>query len=220
MARPKKYRKICHFPKTLTFLPVGNRSNKEPVILTIDEYETLRLIDREGRSQEECSTSMKVARTTVQMIYASARKKVADAIVEGRSLEIEGGDYDLCNGEKSYCSRQDCHKKMLYEQYQKPEGITRIALAVREGVMAEEVEKASQIKLIDMKANQISHSHLLDFGYENQESLADYLHILHVDELICNGIKEHDRNGLEEIGIHLRNNENNKEEIIRTYLER
>ena len=90
MARPKKYRKICHFPKTLTFLPVGNKSNKETVTLTVDEYETLRLIDKEGRSQEECSSSMKVARTTVQMIYASARKKVAEAIVDGRSLEIEG----------------------------------------------------------------------------------------------------------------------------------
>ena len=89
IARPKKYRKICHFPKTLTFVPVGNRNEKQTITLTIDEYETLRLIDKEGRSQEECSASMKVARTTVQMIYASARKKVAEAIVDGRSLEIE-----------------------------------------------------------------------------------------------------------------------------------
>ena len=218
MARPKKYRKICHFPKTLTFVPVGNRKNKETIILTIDEYETLRLIDKEGRSQEECSVSMKVARTTVQMIYASARKKVAEAIVEGRSLEIEGGDYDLCNGEPGYCSRGDCHKKLLYKQYQKPQESIRIALALKEGRISQEIEEASDINLIDIKDNKVLHSEMIEFQYHKQESLPDYLHILHVDELICNGIREYDILGLEEIGIHLRNNtKDNLEDIIKTY---
>ena len=84
MPRPKKYRKVCHFPRVLSFHPEGAVQGKEPVILTVDEYETLRLIDRDGLSQEEASQRMHVARTTVQLIYASARKKLADVLVNGK----------------------------------------------------------------------------------------------------------------------------------------
>ena len=99
MPRPRKYRKVCHFPGVLSFQPEGAAPDKPPVILTVDEYETLRLIDREGLSQEEVGLRMHVARTTVQMIYASARKKLADVLVEGLPLRIEGGDYHLCKGD-------------------------------------------------------------------------------------------------------------------------
>lgn len=63
----------------------------------VDEYETLRLIDMEGLTQEECADRMHVARTTVQRIYNEARKKVAEAIVKGQILCIEGGNYELCS---------------------------------------------------------------------------------------------------------------------------
>ena len=218
MARPKKYRKICHFPKTLTFLPVGNKSNKETVTLTVDEYETLRLIDKEGRSQEECSSSMKVARTTVQMIYASARKKVAEAIVDGRSLEIEGGDYDLCNGEPGYCSQRDCHKKRLYEQHPKEDGTTRIALALRDGNIAKEMEETSRLSLIDIKDGRILHMSVTDYHDGVQESLPDYLHILHVDELVCGSIGQHDAGGLKEIGIRIHQSECDAAEYLKAYI--
>ena len=69
MPRPRKHRKVCHFPENLAFLP--ENSQGEPVELTVDEYETIRLIDLQGYSQEECSASMTIARTTVQLIYGS-----------------------------------------------------------------------------------------------------------------------------------------------------
>ena len=90
MSRPRKCRRVCHFPQTLAFYPEGEEGNfsGKDVILTLDEYETIRLIDHEGFSQEQCGSQMRIARTTVQQIYAVARKKLADVLVEGRSLRI------------------------------------------------------------------------------------------------------------------------------------
>ena len=99
MPRPRKCRKVCRLPKCAEFVPAhGGGDPEDAIILTVDEYETLRLIDKEGFSQEQCSEYMNVARTTVQLIYTSARKKTAEALVNGKALRIEGGDYCLCDG--------------------------------------------------------------------------------------------------------------------------
>lgn len=80
--------------------------------MTIEAYETIRLIDLEGLTQEECAERMNVARTTVQRIYNEARKLIATALVHGQRLKIEGGNYKLC--EKSQkrhgCGRCGKHR--------------------------------------------------------------------------------------------------------------
>jgi predicted DNA-binding protein (UPF0251 family) len=76
--------------------------------MTVDEYEAIRLIDLEGFTQEECARQMNVARTTVQGIYAQARKKLADSLVNGRVLVIEGGEYQLCDGFGKICGEAGC----------------------------------------------------------------------------------------------------------------
>jgi len=78
--------------------------------MSVEEYETVRLIDLEGLKQEECAEHMKIARTTVQKIYDDARKKIADAIVNGKKLVINGGDYMLCDGSGYFCGRNGCHR--------------------------------------------------------------------------------------------------------------
>lgn len=103
MSRPKKCRKVCCMPLVDKFVPFGNNIRSNSVIMTIDEYETIRLIDKEGFSQEECSKYMNVARTTIQNVYNSARKKIAESLVLGVPLYIKGGDYTLCN-KKEYHS--------------------------------------------------------------------------------------------------------------------
>lgn len=79
-------------------------------MLQLDEYETMRLIDREGFSQEQCGAYMHIARATVQQIYTSGRKKMADALVEGRTIEIGGGDYRLCDGQERHCNCGGCQR--------------------------------------------------------------------------------------------------------------
>ncbi len=83
-------------PESNLFGPIGRQGRGwDSIIMMVDEYETLRLIDFEGLTQEECADKMNVARTTVQRIYWEARKKVASALVNGKQLRIEGGDYKL-----------------------------------------------------------------------------------------------------------------------------
>jgi predicted DNA-binding protein (UPF0251 family) len=71
-------------------------SRKEPLLLTVEEYEAVRLMDHLGLTQEEAAAQMDVARTTVQRIYAQARRKLAAFLVEGRPLQIVGGSYAIC----------------------------------------------------------------------------------------------------------------------------
>ena len=58
MPRPVKCRKVCHFPNVLEFFPADDTEKKTPIILTVDEYETIRLLDKKGYSQEQCAASM------------------------------------------------------------------------------------------------------------------------------------------------------------------
>jgi len=71
--------------------------------MTLDEYETIRLIDLEGLTQEQCADRMEVARTTAQSIYAAARKKLAQCLVDSRPLKIGGGDIALCERRTRTC---------------------------------------------------------------------------------------------------------------------
>ena len=108
MSRPRKCRKVCRLPEEREFRPLGECSGT--IILTVDEYEAIRLIDYQGFSQEQCAGYMKVARTTAQQIYTSARGKIAAALVRGAALRIEGGDYALCDGMEEVCDCGGCLK--------------------------------------------------------------------------------------------------------------
>lgn len=110
MARPMKWRKVCSLPEKNRFGPLGFQADESGrVKMTVDEYETIRLIDLEAFTQEECAEQMNVARTTVQGIYVSARKKLAESLVNGKVLLIEGGEYRLCEGRGNGCGR-GCHR--------------------------------------------------------------------------------------------------------------
>lgn len=103
MPRPNKIKSIQAKVKYDKFLTFKN-NNEEYVILSVEEFETIKLIDYENLKQEDCALKMNVARTTVQKLYSDARKKIASYLVNGTKLKITGGCYCIkkCNnkGEK------------------------------------------------------------------------------------------------------------------------
>ncbi len=134
MPRPRKCRRVCRLPENRGFTPLNTGTDGSPVVLSVDEYESIRLIDREGFSQEQCGEYMKIARTTVQQIYTVARKKLADALVEGRPLRIEGGDYQLCDGNADHCNRSFCCMRRCHREIsnEKEKSTMKIAIPLDE----------------------------------------------------------------------------------------
>lgn len=84
--------------------------------MSVDEYETIRVIDLLEMTQEECAAKMGIARTTVQSIYISARKKIADCLVNGKRLIIEGGEFNVCNGRDLNCVEKSCCRRRKSEE--------------------------------------------------------------------------------------------------------
>lgn len=112
MPRPVKHRRVCELPDTNLFGALNRPIHMEDaIIMSIEEFETIRLMDYEGLMQEECAVRMNVARTTVQRIYVDARKKVADALVNGKVLRIEGGNYELCDPDTCTSGCRRCRRR-------------------------------------------------------------------------------------------------------------
>jgi predicted DNA-binding protein (UPF0251 family) len=90
--RPKKTRFVKCEPGEKCFRPLCKPLNGlEGVILTIDEYEAVRLSDLEGFTQEKTAKKMRVHRSTISRILTSAHRKIADALVNVKAIRIEGG---------------------------------------------------------------------------------------------------------------------------------
>ena len=111
MPRPRKWRRVCAVPQSTHFSPAQMPDEEVSAVeMTVDEYETIRLIDFEGFTQEQCTEQMEVSRTTVQAIYQSARKKLAECIVSSRPLIIGGGDYRICEHSDGHCGQGCCRR--------------------------------------------------------------------------------------------------------------
>jgi uncharacterized protein len=96
MARPTKLRCVTRLPSIGSFRPVGIPVDAlQGVRLSLEEFESIRLRDFEGLEQEECAQQMRISRPTFHRILESARKKLADALVNGKAIQIEGGTFEL-----------------------------------------------------------------------------------------------------------------------------
>ena len=104
MARPRNCRRVGFMPGSNYFKPRGiPLSMLEEVVLTVDEFEAVRLADLDGLYQEQAAEKMKVSRQTFGRIIEAAHKKVAEALVRGKALKIEGGEVEMAAMRKFKC---------------------------------------------------------------------------------------------------------------------
>lgn len=117
MPRPRKWKRVCSLPESDMFGPLRqDAGNREVLKMSVEEFETIRLIDQEGLTQDEAALRMDVARGTVQRLYSDARFKLAETLVNGSLLKIEGGDYRLYPDQESrrgcgQCRRSRCGRR-------------------------------------------------------------------------------------------------------------
>jgi predicted DNA-binding protein (UPF0251 family) len=96
MVRPFNCRHVQRAPETTYFKPAGvPLTSLGEVILLVEEFEAVRLKDLEGLEQEECAAKMNVSQPTFHRMLISARKKISDAIVNGKAIKIQGGNYKI-----------------------------------------------------------------------------------------------------------------------------
>lgn len=108
MPRPIKKKRVCEAPKRKLFGSLdGSKPSEKRIIMLVEEYETIRLVDYEGFTQAQCGEQMAVARTTVQSLYDKARKKLARSLIENKVVKIEGGYYRFCS-EDDICDNAGC----------------------------------------------------------------------------------------------------------------
>ncbi|MDD5292705.1 MAG: DUF134 domain-containing protein [Candidatus Izemoplasmatales bacterium] len=98
MPRPKLLRRVCFLPEYNSFASQEIKSEQlETIIMTVEEFESIRLIDMDDFDQEKAAIALGVSRGTLQRIYHEAKKKVAEMLICGKKLVIKEGHYRLCS---------------------------------------------------------------------------------------------------------------------------
>jgi predicted DNA-binding protein (UPF0251 family)/predicted Fe-Mo cluster-binding NifX family protein len=192
MPRPKRCRAICCYPDHWSFAP-EDEAGSGIVTLTLDELETIRLIDLEGLNQAQCAEQMEVARTTVTAIYEAARKKIANSIINGKRMIISGGEYRL--KEESGLFSLDLPRKGQNQM--------RIAATYKDGQIFQHFGHTAQFKIYDVADGEIKNSKIVDTMGQGHGALAGFLLGGDVDVLICGGIGGGAQRALAEAGIKL-----------------
>ena len=223
MPRLPRCRRICNAPRVNRFGPC-DAAESNPILLTLDEYEVIRLVDLEQQTHEQCAAQMDISRSTVQEIYESARRKLAACLVYGKPLHITGGNVRICSGqEQRYgnCRRagtcnqpgQDnicgksgvdgacCSSNLTSDQ--KGDIIMRIAVTYENGQIFQHFGHTEQFKIYDVADGQIVREAVVDTNGSGHGALAGFLMQLGVDALICGGIGGGAQMALAEVGIRL-----------------
>lgn len=230
MPRPSKPRRVCQLPAYAHFFSQeGRRHTDQGLLLSIEEYETIRLLDYMGMTQQEAAGQMGTGRTTVQALYTQARRKLSRFLVEGTPLTIEGGSYQLCSrqpegGSYPFCSRQSedssyplCSRQLCAQQScaqktkfgrkstasGKEEYYMKIAVTYENEQVFQHFGHTEQFKVYEVEDGRIISTEIVDTNGQGHGALAGFLLGGGVDVLICGGIGGGARNALAEAGIRL-----------------
>lgn len=111
MGRPRKDRLVAFNPTISYFKPRGiPMMELTEVCLTVDEREALRLADLDGLSHEDSGQCMGVSRATFGRILHKARQTVADALINGKAIRIDGGNYRMVDEKRQFSCRKCQHR--------------------------------------------------------------------------------------------------------------
>lgn len=205
MPRPQRCRKVCTEPDYIVFSPDGI-PNSETVTLTYDEYEAIRLVDLMQLTHNEAAAHMEVARTTLTEVYNTARNKIADSIINGKALNVCGGNYRICKGGSEICG-DDCRKlrcaKKSKNITEKGTDIMRIAVTYENGQIFQHFGHTEQFKVYDVENGEIVNQQILFTMGSGHGALAGFLTLNKVDVLICGGIGGGAQTAVTQAGISL-----------------
>lgn len=191
MSRAGKKKKVLKMPGYCRFAAENQRKMVgHSIVMKVEEYECIRLIDYMAYTQEECAKAMEVSRGTVQMLYAEARKKLARFLVEGLELRIEGGEYVAIDS-----SAEGSKKKERMNM--------KIAVTYENGQIFQHFGHTEQFKVYEVEDGKIVGSEVVDTNGQGHGALAGFLSEGNIDVLICGGIGGGARNALAEAGIKL-----------------
>lgn len=205
MPKPIRCRRVCAEPAFRSFHP-GCDKKATPVTLFVEEYETIRLVDFEKQTHEQCAQQMQISRTTVTEVYEKARFKIADAIVNGKPLLIQGGNYEVCRGSNQDCPRK-CRYKCIAQSNQVSNSIgeekMKIAIPVKNDVIYQHFGMASQFKVYTIENNRVAHTETLISEGRGHGTKLDLLLSNGIHCVICGGIGEGAITGINRAGIEL-----------------
>lgn len=189
MPRPQKCRRIRGYPDFWSFSPDDGAN--EVVILSLDEYETIRLVDWTGKTQEEAAAQMQVARTTVTAIYDAARRKLADALVNGKEIRFSGGNYRFDDADAATGISPKGRNQM------------RVAVTYENGTIFQHFGHTEVFKLYDIENGAVQKEQIVSTEGQGHGALAGFLRQVSADVLICGGIGGGAQMAMQEAGIRL-----------------
>ena len=207
MARPQKCRRICNVPRIDSFRP-EKHTGESPIIMTVDEYEVIRLVDLEEKTHEQCALQMDISRSTVQEIYENARRKLAACIVYGRKLVIAGGNYRVCDGRENCrcelkCRQADNNKRTELKNRNRGGFTMKIAVPYENGQIFQHFGHTERFKFYETDNTEIVNSEIIETAGSGHGALAGFLMNHGADTLICGGIGGGAQTALAEAGIRL-----------------
>ncbi len=193
MARPKQCRKVFVPPVAIGFKPYGCNSRKQgSIALQYDEYEVVRLLDYEGKMQEEAAAEMNVSRPTLTRIYDHARKIIAQALVEGKTLEITGGNVTF-HGAFQWINNSNKSNNMKQ----------KIAIPTADGFLWPHFGKAPQVTFVTVEDGKVIETETLTAPEHAHGAMPRFMAAQGATDILCGGLGAGAVEVIRQLGLNL-----------------
>ncbi len=207
MGRCKNDRQIMAYPAVSGFSPNACQPcNTQPVTLSLDEYEAIRLLDYMGKQQTQAALIMGISRPTLTRIYMEARHKIATMIVEGRPLDMSAGnkDFDFYKPNRNNI--------IMMNQ--------KIAIPTCEGKLWPHFGKAPQVTVVTVENGQVKETLTLKAPEHEHGAMPRFIAAQGCTDVLCGGLGAGAVNLLNQLGIqvHAGAPELPIEELVTKYL--